>query len=259
MYNRVHGPGSFPDDTRRQESAAGMPLELQELVAEQQSQVSTEAELSEWPISIHVPERYEEKYAYPLIVWFHEDGSNEGQLESVMSAISPQNYCGLGIQANQTLVEDTQYTWNAELLEYGPVPLRDLLSVTIRRLRQAFHIHSERIFLAGAGAGADVAIQQLCMAPDWYAGGVLLNPACGQITMESLTAARLTDMSLLWTVGENCDNQKLAQNVEAVQMARLAGATPDVRVTETALNPESNDVRFIDHWLLSRLTSQAFV
>jgi len=261
MFNRVHGSDSFPDGTDRSELRSGMPLELQELLHEQQQlkDVKPAAESSEWPVSIHVPERYEENYAYPLIVWFHDDGKHEGQLESVMQAISPQNYCGLGIQGNQTLVPDCQFGWSQELLDYGAVPLRDLLSVTIRRLRQAFHIHSERIFLAGSGTGADVALQQLCQVPEWYAGAVLLNPTCGTKAMDTLESATLREKSLLWAVSESSTNEQLADNVEAVQLLRMSGVQPEVRVTDAVIDPESSDVRFLDHWILSKTSSEAFI
>ena len=258
MINRVHGPGSFSDNARHAQSVGDLPVELQELVEQLPgTTVAPRASESDWPVSIFVPERYEDNYAYPLLVWFHDTGSHEGQIESVMAAISSQNYCGLGVQGNQTLVENQAWGWNPDLLEYGEVPLRDLLSVTVRRMRQAYHIHSERIFLAGSGAGADVALQQLVNCPEWYAGAVLLDPVCDTTTQSALAGAQLSDCSLLWTVSGTASREILAQNVEAVQLTRAAGASPDVRVTDSEMNPEESDVRFIDHWLLSHLDGRA--
>jgi phospholipase/carboxylesterase len=261
MFNRVHGPGSFPNGISRPEASGDLPLELRELLEVQGagSPVSDGPANSDWPVSIYIPERYEENYAYPLVVWFHEDGHHEGQIESVMGAVSRQNYIGLGIQGNQPLADGSSFGWNSELLDYGTVSLHDLLSVTIRRLRQAYHIHSERIFLAGAGVGADVALQQLTQMPQWYAGAVLFSPACERAVVHSLMASTLRDKSLLWTVSRTASSEELAQNVEAVQLARLAGGEPEVRVTDTVMDPESSDVRFVDHWLLSKIDSQAFV
>lgn len=261
MFNRVHGPGSFPNGISRPEPNGDLPLELRELLEEQRSDspVPSGPANCDWPVSIYVPERYEENYAYPLIVWFHPSGQHEGQIESVMAAISQQNYCGLGIQGNQPLDDGNTFGWNPEMLEYGTVSLRDLLGVTIRRLRQAFHIHSERIFVAGAGAGADVALQQLIEVPQWYAGAVLFSPSCQRSVVDSLMASGLQHKSLLWTVSRTSSSEQLARNVEAVQLARLAGAEPDVRVTDTIVDPESSEIRFVDHWLLSKLDSQACV
>lgn len=257
MFNRVHRADAFSDGIHQPESKTDLPLELRELMAQQPS-VSSAAYDSDWPVSLFVPEQYEDNYAYPLIVWFHAAGQNEGQLESVISSISSQNYCGLGIQGNLALSDDKSFDWNPELLEHKEVPLQDLLSVTIRRLRKVSHIHSERIFLAGAGTGADVALQQLAQTPDWYAGALLFSPSCGDCLVDSLESSSLDSKSILWTVSRTTSSEQLAHNVEAVQLARLAGAEPELRVTETAIDPESSDIRFVDHWLLTKIRTETF-
>ena len=257
MFNRVHRADAFSDGIHQPESKTDLPLELRELMAQQPS-VSSAAYDSDWPVSLFVPEQYEDNYAYPLIVWFHAAGQNEGQLESVISSISSQNYCGLGIQGNLALSDDKSFDWNPELLEHKEVPLQDLLSVTIRRLRKVSHIHSERIFLAGAGTGADVALQQLAQTPDWYAGALLFSPSCGGCLVDSLESSSLDSKSILWTVSRTASSEQLAHNVEAVQLARLAGAEPELRVTETAIDPESSDIRFVDHCLLTKIRTETF-
>ena len=257
MFNRVGGAGGFFDGNAQPNPKTELPLELRELLAEQPA-VSSAASDSDWPVSIFVPEFYEESYAYPLIVWFHDAGQNEGQLESVMSSFSTRNYCGLGIRGNLTLPDNKSFDWNSERLECDEVPLQDLLSVTIRRLRKVSHIHSERIFLAGAGTGANVALQQLAETPDWYAGALLFSPSCQTCVVDSLTSSSLKSKSILWTVSQTASNAELAHNVEAVQLARLAGVDPDLRVPQTALDPESSDMRFVDHWLQTKVSTEIF-
>ena len=264
MFNRVSGYG-LPDDLlslRPADRIASLPLEIQELVQQQSvtaAPLSAAAE-SDWPVSVFVPERYEQNYAYPLIIWFHEDGQNEGQVESVLSTVSSQNYCGLGIQGNLTSSGGgSRCGWNTNALEYGNVPLTDLLCVTVRRLRRAFHIHSERIFVAGSGRGADVALHQLAQTPDWYAGAVLFDPECPRHITEGISTASLRGKSLLWTVARTASSEVLACNVQAVQLIRLAGAELDVRLTELPIDPESGEMRFVDHWLLSRMGSEVLV
>lgn len=257
MFNRVHDADAFSNEIHQPEPKTDLPLELRELLA-QQTPASSAASDSDWPVSLFVPERYEENYAYPLIVWFHAAGQNEGQLESVISAISSQNYCGLGIQGNMALSNDKSFDWNSELLEHKEVPLQDLLSVTIRRLRKVSHIHSERIFLAGAGTGANVALQQLAETPDWYAGALLFSPSCQTCVVDSLTSSSLKSKSILWTVSQTASDAELAHNVEAVQLARLAGVDPELRVPQTALDPESSDMRFVDHWLQTKVSTEIF-
>ena len=106
---------------------------------------------SDWPVSLFVPERYEPNYAYPLFIWFHDEGSSENELDIVMNAIGDQNYLGLAIRGNKQLAGEDSFGWSADDVNFGSTSLQDLVNVTTRRLRRAFHIHSERIFAAGCG------------------------------------------------------------------------------------------------------------
>ena len=49
--------------------------------------------------ALHVPDNYSPGYAYPLIVWFHDDGQNEQDVARCVPRISPQNYLGVGLRA----------------------------------------------------------------------------------------------------------------------------------------------------------------
>ena len=64
-----------------------LPTELRELYQswsqspDSLAKYSNSVAESDWPVSIYVPERYEERYAYPLVIWFHSDANDEDQLE----------------------------------------------------------------------------------------------------------------------------------------------------------------------------------
>ena len=263
MFNRFPSFGS-PDDilsVSHGDRGTGLPLELRELIQQQclSTPSPSAAADSDWPVSIYVPERYEQNYAYPLIVWFHDDGGSDSEVEQMINSVSSQNYCGLGIQGNCRSQNDSSWEWNTSALDYSNVSLTDLLSVTVRGLRRGFHIHSERIFLAGTGKGADVALHQLVQTPHWFAGAVLLDPQCPLHIVEGIPAAHLQGSSVLWTVSRNAASEVLARNVQAIQLMRTAGTCPDVRLTDHRIDPESTEIRFLDHWLLSQIDAEAFV
>lgn len=223
------------------------------------SQYSGSVAESDWPVSIYVPEHYEEGYAYPLLVWFHSDANDEDQLEDVMSSISPQNYIGLALRGNQIHESAGGHRWDISSLEFGSVPLQDLLHVTTCRLRQAFHIHSERIFLAGSGCGADVALQMLIQRPEWFAGGILLDPTCKG---DHLKADRLTGLRgkpVLVSVSRNCPGDTLARSVETVRILRSACGNVNVELTERPVDPTSSEVRMLDHWMMNCINREALV
>lgn len=242
-----------------------MPVELQELCEQYNSDCKGDqydhqeaVATSDWPVSLFVPSRYEENYAYPLLIWFHDESSSENELDLVMNAIGDQNYCGLALRGNRTLDGHDMFGWNSDSLEFGEVPLKKLVNITARRLRRAFHIHSERIFVAGSGTGADVALHLFAECPEWFAGAVAIDPACDS----SLTLGQpdeLRGKNVLHMVSRTSSNETLARNLDSVRLLRSAGVEIEVRVTEEPLDPCSNDARFIDSWLMSKLNCETYV
>lgn len=269
MFNRVSSDGYLQNDDISfllpKVSHPDLPLELRELYQEysldscQQWEDAAAVRSSDWPISIFVPEKYEENYAYPLVIWFHDEGSSEAELESVLPAISSQNYCGLALRGNQPHASSGEFTWAKDPFALGQVSLADLVNLTARRLRRAFHIHSERIFIAGAGKGADVALQLLSEHSEWFAGAVLLDPECAPHSLRPMHPQATRDCSVLLTVSQEESNTVLAQNVDAVRLLRAAGVEVDVRVTGKKIDPAGRDTRFIDNWLLSKIRAETYI
>ncbi len=267
MFNRVQAKSYVQDDLSfliPNNHIDCMPVELQELCeaynAECKNSIDERdaAATSDWPVSLFVPNQYEENYAYPLIIWFHDERSSENELDLVMNAIGNQNYCGLALRGNQVLAEQDSFGWDSDGLEFGKVSLAKLVNITARRLRRAFHIHSERIFVAGSGSGANVAMQLFAECPEWFAGAVLIDPTCDA----SLTLGKVEDLRgkhILQTVSRSSSNEVLAKNLDSVRLLRSVGVDVDIRVTEEPLDPCCNDARFIDSWLMSRLNCATYV
>lgn len=266
MFNRVHNQPHRPDDMSfliPNSQINSMPLELQELCEVYNTEcrelnAADRATTSDWPVSLFVPSQYEENYAYPLLLWFHDENSSENELDLVMNAIGDQNYCGMALRGNTTLAGEDSYGWSLDSLRMGGVSLPNLVNVTTRRLRRAFHIHSERIFAAGCGTGADVALKLFAESPQWFAGAVLIDPVC-EVVPTLGAVEDLRGKNVLQTVSRSGSNEQLARNVESVRLLRTAGVDVDVRVTEEPLDPCCNDARFLDNWLISHLNCETFV
>lgn len=266
MFNRVQAKPFNQEDVSfliPNSQIDQMPVELQELCEVYNSECkqiddNDAAANSDWPVSLFLPTQYESNYAYPLLLWFHDENSSENELDLVMSGIGDQNYCGMALRGNHSLPEHDSFGWRMGSLEFGEVSLSKLVNVTTRRLRRAFHIHSERIFAAGVGTGADVAMKLFAESPEWFAGAVLIDPTCEDSPALG-SAEDLRGKNVLQLVSRTASNETLARNVESVRLMRTAGVEVDVRVTEEPLDPCCNDARFIDNWLLSHLSCETFV
>ncbi len=268
MFNRVR---SMSFTSREMDSLAPetseelLPKEVQEVYESwKRSDLTPDkyagsVNASDWPVSIYVPERYEEGYAYPLITWFHSDANDEDQLESVMNAVSSQNYIGLALRGNQSMEKAGGYRWDAESGRFGSVSASELLHLTTCRLRRAYHIHSERIFLAGSGHGADMALRTLSQHPDWFAGAILLDPFCEHGSLETSGLSSLRSKPVLMSISRSCALETLGRCVRTVRTLRNAGAPVDVEMTELPVDPASAEIRMVDHWVMDCISREALV
>jgi len=137
--------------------------------------------------------------------------------------------------------------------------LQQLLHLTVCRLRRTVHIHSERIFLAGSGHGADVAMQMLSYQPDWFAGAILLDPFCESNALPEDLPAALQLKPILMSLSGNCGLDVLGRSVRSVRRLRTAGALVDVDFTELPVDPGSSEARRMDHWIMERVAREVLV
>ena len=122
------------------------------------------------PFEIYRPEGYEPNYAYPLVIWFHDAGGNERELHAMMSDVTDRNALGLALRGERVL-RSGGFDWLG-----GDRPRRrQRLLAAMRELRSEYHIHTERIVLAGQGSGAGAAARVFWEQPEWYGGLALFD------------------------------------------------------------------------------------
>jgi phospholipase/carboxylesterase len=112
-----------------------------------------------------VPEYYEMNYPYPLIVWLAAPNASPDDFERRMTAVSPRN-C-LGLQVPIETAWDTRQVLEA-------------VRESVAELRQTWHVHTERIFPAGDGPGAEAALRTFLARPEWFGGAIVLGGRFGE-------------------------------------------------------------------------------
>jgi phospholipase/carboxylesterase len=151
---------------------------------------------SRYEHSIFIPLHYEKNYAYPLIVWLHDQGSDEGRLPQIMSALSLRNYVATGPRGSNTCSENG-FGWSqrASSIEQAD----DAIGTAIDDACRQFNIAAQRIFIAGEGAGGTMAFRIAFQRPEWFAGVASIN---GPLPSGSAPLARLKacrQMPIFWT------------------------------------------------------------
>ena len=101
---------------------------------------------------VFVPEHYEPRYAYPLMIWLESGELAPGEFAQRMDAVSDRNYLGVSIVPSH------------------PGQIDELLTDLFRSLRRDYHINPERVFLLGSGAAGTQALATGLKHPEWFAG-----------------------------------------------------------------------------------------
>src|SRR6266849_7954287 len=112
-----------------------------------------------WPLRTFLPTGYEPNYPYPLLVFLHGHGSSEEQILRLAPRLSRRNYICIGLRGPHAVASratgSVSYSWGLDANADSAVEEYVLRSV--EQTRRLFHVHSERIYLAGFREGATLA------------------------------------------------------------------------------------------------------
>src|SRR4051812_19905752 len=130
-----------------------------------------------WPLRTFLPTGYEPNYPYPLLVFLHGNGSSEEQILRLAPRLSRRNYICIAPRGPHALAKRNDgrmsYNWGSD--EHDDPLVEEYIFRAIEQTRRSFHIHSERIYLAGFREGASLAYRLGLLYPERFAGVIALN------------------------------------------------------------------------------------
>jgi phospholipase/carboxylesterase len=131
------------------------------------------------PVRTFLPTGYEPNYPYPLLVFFHGHGGNEEQLLRLAPRLSRRNYICIGLRGTQTLGPQSDgqlsYAWGPD--GQCDALVEDYVFRAVEQTRRNYHVHSERIYLAGLCEGGTLAYRLGLLFPERFGGVISLNGA----------------------------------------------------------------------------------
>jgi phospholipase/carboxylesterase len=202
------------------------------------------------PRGVFVPQNYEPNYAYPLIVWLHDAGRSEREIAEVLPRISMRNYLGLAPRGTARAQGDSQnddrFAWSRS--DRSCVAFQDELCAGVRQLRRDFHVHTERVFLIGAGDGGTMAWDLFLSRPEWFAGVAVLG---GRFPLRQRPLRRFRQLQGR-RLFLSSDGRDAGEMVRAKRVGRLMhNAGLDVSLRTHSGNRSSRSLlRQIDRWIM---------
>ncbi|QDV20717.1 hypothetical protein Pan153_53950 [Gimesia panareensis] len=201
-------------------------------------------------ISLFRPEHYEAGYAYPLVIWLHPDCGSEHDLHTVMPEISIRNYLGLSFRAPAIDPEapDNGYRWPDSHL-FIQLFLSQV-EQTVEELKKVFHIHEDRIYLAGKGTGCSVATRLLLQSENLFAGAALLDGQFSKHDFSQLENRSLKGKRVL------LDPNHAQSPLSTQRLMRLWKTTgADVQLPPPTQLEGRNLLRALDYWIMEGIST----
>ncbi len=217
---------------------------------------TAESELGEFPCSVFSPMHYEPGYAYPLVVWLHDEGEDEHAIKEVMPQISMRNYLAIGVRG--TLVHDSEpaivsemgdsYTWRQN--HDHTFLAQNRVLEAIDEMRTRFNVHEDRIFLAGQGAGGTMAFRLAMREPELFAGVASLG---GPFPQGDAPLARIADARRLpLFMAASCDDETYPADAvcDDLRLLYAAGMSVTLRHYPSSAPHRDNMLADIDRWVM---------
>ncbi|HKB40819.1 MAG TPA: PHB depolymerase family esterase [Gemmataceae bacterium] len=148
------------------------------------------------PIRTFLPTGYETNYPYPLLVFFHGHGGDEEQVLRLAPRLSRRNYICIGLRGPESVGPRPDgrcgYGWGQD--GSCDATIEEYVLRAVEQTRRNYHVHSERVYLAGFCEGATLAYRLGLSFPERFAGVLSLN---GIMPRRGCPLMRLTDLRTL--------------------------------------------------------------
>lgn len=209
------------------------------------------------PVRTFLPAGYEPNYPYPLLVFLHGRGGNEETVLRLAPRLSRRNFISIALRGPHFVGNRPSgracYCWGAD--DSGNSSIEDYIFHAVAKTRREYHVHSERIFLAGVCEGATTAYRLALSYPEKVAGVIALNgslPARGPLFR--LPAVR----GLKVLIGHGIANAIVPLSMARRDRKLLYTAGLDVRMhtyaTTHKLHPDM--LKDANRWVMEQITAE---
>jgi phospholipase/carboxylesterase len=210
------------------------------------------------PLRTFLPTGYEPNYPYPLLVFLHGHGSSEEQILRLAPRLSRRNYICIGLRGphavNSRATGETAYSWGLDA--QADFAVEEYVLRSVEQTRRLYHVHSERIYLAGFREGATLAYRLGMLYPERFGGIISLN---GNMPRRGGPLLRLPDVrGLRVLIGHGIANSLVPLGMAKEDFRLLYTAGLDIHMqtypTNHRIHPDM--LRDIDRWIMQQIKSE---
>ena len=206
--------------------------------------------------ALFAPLHYEPNYAYPLIVWLHGANDDERQLKRIMPFVSLRNYAAVaprGTVAPDEAAGRLGCSWSQSEDHILLAEHRALEAVA--EARRQWNIHSDRVYLAGFGAGGTMAFRLALNLPRYFAGAISINGPfpTGLRPLAQLQAVRR--LNFLLASGRDSGHYPPPAVCSDLRLIYAAGMSISLRQYPCGDDLTTHMLADVDRWIMQQIAT----
>ncbi|MBI3407389.1 MAG: dienelactone hydrolase family protein [Planctomycetes bacterium] len=209
------------------------------------------------PVRTFLPVGYEPRYPYPLLIFLHGHGGNEEQILNLAPRLSRRNYISIGLRGPLALGRrkggEFGYSWgdgaSTSLIE-------EYLLRAIEQTRLNYHIHSERIYLAGFAEGATLAYRLALTFPEKLGGIISFSGAMPRHDRPLFRYPALRTLRVFIAHGIADPVVPLSLAKEDHRLLYTAGVQVEMHTYPTTHKLHPYMLRDVNRWVIQRCSEE---
>jgi phospholipase/carboxylesterase len=208
-----------------------------------------------WPVRTFLPTGYEPNYPYPLLVFLHGHGGSEEQVLRLAPRLSRRNYISIALRGPQEMDPRPDgrraFSWGADGNQ--DAFLEEYIFRAVEQTRRQYHVHSERIYLAGFCEGATLAYRLGLLYPEKFAGVISLNGSMPRRGGPLLRLPEVRHLKLL--IGHGIANALVPFSMARNDFRLFYAAGLDVRLHSYPANHRIHPdmLRDVNRWIMEHV------
>jgi phospholipase/carboxylesterase len=210
------------------------------------------------PVRTFLPTGYEPNYAYPLLVFFHGQGGSEEQVLRLAPKLSRRNYICISLRgpvpAEPKADGRPAYSWGVD--GQCDAFIEDYVLRAVEQTRRTYHVHSERVYLAGFCEGATLAYRLGFTFAGKVAGVIALNGSLPQADGPLFRLNQVRQLRVL--IGHGIANAVVPLTIAKRDFRLLYTAGADVAMhtypTTHRLHPHM--LRDVNRWVMDHVQAE---
>lgn len=198
------------------------------------------------PMRLYLPTDYQPKYAYPVVVLLHAEGSSEAAAVRWIPRLSRRNYLALCVRGPVSLGRGFDgcpvFGW--------PRQADALIAAALRSVAAQYSVRHQGVYVLGVGEGGTAAYRFARAYPDLVAGVATFNSQLPAVR------GRISSLRLLIAHGSTNTRWPLAEARRAARRLAAAGAEVHFQRYPTSHRLHPDMLRDANRWIMSHVTGK---